>query len=372
MEIKNLKKAAKRILEAIEKKERILLYGDADLDGICSTIILKETINSFGGETSGVYFPDREKEGYGISRDGLNFLKNKTPALLIALDCGISNFKEVEMANEIGFEIIIIDHHEVLEELPKASIIVDPKQKGDSYPFKNLATVGIVFKLAQEILKDKMSERMRQNFLELVALATLADMMPQERENKLMTDEGLELMKKSWRPAFKVISQFFKIPQEIQKAISILNVRDIENNLPASYRFLISENEEKARVIFERLIEKGKNRKKEIKKILEEVESQVSKEDKIIFVGDKNWNFSVIPAVASQICQIYQKPTFVFKIGEKETQGTVRAPQNVNTVELMKKCKKLLISFGGHPQASGFRLKNENLEKFKKCLVENL
>jgi len=372
MEIKNLKKAGERILRAIEKGERILLYGDADLDGICSVIILKETIQSLGGKIPEIYFPNREKEGYGISREGLNFLEKYTPALLIALDCGISNFEEVERANKMNFEVIIIDHHEVLEELPKASIVVDPKQKGDSYPFKNLATVGIVFKLVQEMLKEKMSERMRQNFLELVALATLADMMPQERENKLMTDEGLELMKKSWRPAFKVVSQFFKIPQEIQRAISILNVRNLENNLPASFTFLISENVEKARNIFQRLVEKGKERKKEIKKILEKVESQISKKDKIIFIGDKNWNFNLIPAVASQICQTYKKPTFVFKIGEEESQGTVRAPQNVNTVELMKKCKNLLISFGGHPQASGFRLKNENLEKFKNCLIKNL
>jgi len=259
-----------------------------------------------------------------------------------------------------------------LDELPKADIIVDPKQKGDTYPFKNLATVGLAFKLAKEILKEKMSEAMRKNFLELVALATLADMMPQEKENKLMTDEGLTLMKNSWRPAFKAISFFFKIPQEIQKAISILNVRDMENNLPASFRFLTMADEEEAKKLFEKLIEKGKERKEKIKKMIEEVKSQMKEKEKIVFAGSENWEFALIPAVASQICQIYQKPTFIFKKGEKESQGTVRAPKGVNTVQLMKKCKNLLISFGGHPQASGFRIKNENLEKFKKCLIENL
>jgi len=372
MEIKNLKKAGERILKAIENKEKILIYGDADLDGVCSAIILKETIQSLGGKIKEIYFPDREREGYGISEIALENLKKYAPALLIALDCGISNFKEVKIAKEIGLEVIIIDHHEVLDELPKADIIVDPKQKGDNYPFKNLATVGIVFKLSQEILKEKLSEAMRQNFLELVALATLADMMPQERENKLMTDEGLELMKNSFRPAFRVFPLFFKIPQEIHKIISILNVRDMENNFPASFRLLTSKDENEAKLLFEKLIEKGKERKEEIKKMIEEIESQVSKEDPIIFYGSKNFQFSLIPAVASQICQNFKKPTFIFKIGEKESQGTVRSPPEINSVELMKKCKDLLISFGGHPQASGFRIKNENLEKFKKCLIENL
>ena len=370
MEIKNLKKAAERILKAISDKEKILIYGDADLDGVCSVIILEETIKTLGGNIKEIYFPDREKEGYGISEIALNSLKKHAPALLVALDCGISNFKEVKLAKELGFSVIIVDHHEVLNDLPEADIIVDPKQKGDTYPFKNLATVGIVFKLSQEILKERMSEAMRRNFLELVALATLADMMPQERENKLMTDEGLELMKNSFRPAFRIFPLFFKVPQEIHKIISILNVRDMENNLPASFRLLTLANLEEAKILFEKLIEKGKARKGEIKKIIEEVKSQILEKEPIIFAGSKDFKFSLIPAVASQICQIFKKPTFIFKIGEKETQGTVRSPPEVNTVELMKKCRDLLISFGGHPQASGFRIKNKYLDEFKEFLMD--
>ena len=126
-QIKNLKKAAERILKAIKRKERIILYGDADLDGISSVIILKETINSLGGKVSAVYFPDREIEGYGITEIGLRDLKKHTPALLIAVDCGIGNFKEVKLAKKLGFEVIIVEHHEVLDRLPQAEIIVNPK-----------------------------------------------------------------------------------------------------------------------------------------------------------------------------------------------------------------------------------------------------
>jgi single-stranded-DNA-specific exonuclease len=371
MEIKNLEEAAKRILEAIEKKEKILLYGDADLDGVCSVIILKEAVKNLGGEISAIYFPEREVEGYGISEKGVNSLSKFSPALFISLDCGISNFREIEIAKNFGFFVIVIDHHEVLDELPKADIIVNPKQKDDNYKFKELATVGIVFKLAEKLLREKMTNSLRKNFLELVALATLADMMPQIGENKILTEEGLEYLKYSWRPAFQAFSKIFDLPKGITKVISILNVRDVEDNLPASFRLLTEPDFKKVQELIEKLIEKSKERKKEVEKILNEIEGKIDEKGKIIFEGSENWSFSLISIVASQICQKYKKPTFIYKKLEKESQGTVRVPPGIDSVKLMKKCKDLLISFGGHPLASGFRIKNENLEKFKECLIKN-
>jgi single-stranded-DNA-specific exonuclease len=371
MEIKNLKETAERIEKAIKEKERILLYGDADLDGVCSVIILKEAILNLGGKVDAIYFPDREIEGYGISEKGLEVLRKFGPGLFIALDCGISNFQEIKLAKSYGFYVIIIDHHQVLDELPKADLIIDPKQKEDKYQFKELATVGITFKLVELLLKDKMTEILRRNFLELVALATLADMMPQVDENKVLIEEGLESLKNSWRPSFQAFSKIFDLPREISKIISILNVRDMEENLPASFRLLVEPDFKKAENLIEKLLEKSKERKVQINKILEEIENKISDDEKIIFEGSENWSFSLISAVASTICQKYKKPTFIYKKMEKESQGTVRVPIGVDSVSLMKKCKDLLISYGGHAQASGFRIKNENLEKFKECLIKN-
>ena len=193
IEIKNLKKVAQRILKAIKNKEKIVLYGDADLDGVAAVIVLADTIKNLGGKITAIYFPDRELEGYGITEKGLNYLKKLSKkALLISLDCGIGNFKEVVMAKKLGLEVIIIDHHQILDELPEASIIVDPKQKGDKYPFKELAAAGVVFKLSELLLKNIMTENLRKNFLELTALATIADMMPREEENKVFIEEGLK------------------------------------------------------------------------------------------------------------------------------------------------------------------------------------
>ena len=378
MKIKNLEKAAKRIIIAIKKGEKIILYGDADLDGVSSVIILKETIKNLGGEVATLYFPDREKEGYGISKDGLNSFKKLSPAILIALDCGISNFKEIKLAKKLGFEVMIIDHHEILDKLPTARIIVDPKQKGDAYPFKEFAAVGIVFKLSEILLKDKMSQKLRKNFLELVAMATLADMMPQIKENQIFIEEGLSALEDSFRPgirAFFTIDSFenYNLNQKISKIISILNVRDVENSLPAAFRLLTTSSLEKAKEMIERLSEKNKWRKERIKYVYETIERKLSKnEEDIIFEGGENCDFTLISPIASILAKKYKKPAFIFKKLEKESQGTVRVPIGTDSVALMKKCKKYLITYGGHPQASGFRIKNENLEKFKNCLIKNL
>jgi len=381
MEIKNLKKAADRILKAIKSKEKIIIYGDADLDGATSVIILKEAIQNLGGDVSAIYFPDRGKEGYGISKTALDFLKDVAPALLVALDCGIGNFQEVKIAKSLGFEVIIIDHHQILDKLPEASIIVDPKQKGDKYPFKEFAAVGIAFKLSQVLLKEKMSEAMRKNFLELVALGTIADMMIEQDENKLFIMKGLESLENSWRPGIKeflntipFISQeknYLNLRQKISKIISILNVRDIENKMPASFRVLTSSSSEDAEKIIEKLLKKNEVKKEKIREILQEVEELITEtNEEIIFKGKSSWELLLLSSVASIICNKYKKPTFLFKKGKTKSQGTVRIPKGLDGVKAMMSCRQLLETYGGHSLAAGFSLKNENLEKFKECLIK--
>ncbi len=378
MVIKNLKKVAERIFKAIKNKERIILYGDADLDGATSVIILEETIKNLGGNISAIYFPDREKEGYGITKNGLDYLKKFQPALLIALDCGIGNFKEIKLAKKMKFRVIVIDHHKILDKLPEADIIVDPKQKGDKYPFKELATVGIVFKLSELLLKEKMSQSLRKNFLELVALATMADMMPKVNDNKLFIEEGLGYMESSWRPGIKTLFEAdflknFNLYEKVSKIISMLNVRDVENKIPTSFLILTTSSSQKLAKMIQRLREKNELRKERVKEITQELEERIFKsKEPIIFEGDSLWEYPLISSVASIVCRDFGKPTFIFKKLKKESQGTVRVPSNIDSVSLMGKCKKYLITYGGHAKASGFRIKNENLEKFKSCLIKNL
>ena len=376
-EIKNLKKAANRILKAIKSKEKIILYGDADLDGITSVIILQETIKNLQGEVTSVYFPDRENEGYGINKKALNILKDTAPALLISLDLGIGNVEEVKLAKKLGFEVIIIDHHELLGKPPEASIIVDPKQEADTCPFKILANVGIVFRLSQALLGKDCSKNLRNSFLELTALGTIADLMPETGENKAFIEDGLKSLMETFRPGLKVFlrdhsNESASVRYIAQKIIAVLNAAETTDHINEAYSLLTLSSIEKAEDLVQILIGKSRKRQQKIREITDDIEKRVlSKlDDIIVFEGDLFWPLVFTGSVASRICRQYEKPTFIFKKGEKESCGSVRNPKNINSVEAMKSCSDLLMTFGGHPLASGFRIKNENLEKFKERLIE--
>lgn len=377
-EIKNLEKVAKRILKAIKKKEKIILYGDSDLDGTVSVILLEETIKNLGGKVFEIYFPDREKEGYGLNEQALSYLKPKAPALLITLDCGISNFKEIKKAKRMGFEVIVVDHHEVLGKVPSASIVADPKQKGDKYLSKELANAGIVYRLTKILLKRKLDGLLNNSFLELVALATLADMMPPIEENKILIAEGLLVLNKTMRPGLKIfwkmdsIEKSSSIRMMASKIISVFNTTESENHLTESYLLLNISDEKKAEKIVKDLIKKSEEKHEKLGEITWEVQERVLKDIKslLVFEGDENWPLAFAGAVASRICRDFQKPVFIFRKDETKSRGAVRTPKGLDSVKAMKSCSYLLETFGGHPLAAGFTIKNENLDKFKKCLIK--
>jgi len=376
--LKNLKKVAQRIIIAIKNKEKIILFSDSDLDGITSLIILKEAIKNLGGEIGLVYFSFRE-DGYGLNKKALRFLKSKAPALLICLDLGIGNFEEVKIAQKYGFEVIIVDHHDILGKLPPASIIVDPKQKGDKYPLKSLANVGIVFKLSKEILPKSLFKELERNFLELTSLGTIADLMPQIGENKEMIEKGIKSLKTSERIGIRVFFErdFIKNSKTnselASRIISLLNAgQQKKDNLTETYLILSASEISKARKILSILLRKNQKRKLKIKEIISEIEKRVSKQkpQPIIFEGKNNWPLVRLGSAASKICQKYKKPIFLFKKKKNLILGSIRSPKDINNLEALKSCSKFLKTYGGHPQASGFYLKEENLERFKNCLIE--
>ncbi|MFH0792221.1 MAG: DHH family phosphoesterase [bacterium] len=376
--IKNLEKAATRIINAIKNRESIILYGDADLDGLTSVILMRESIVNLGGCVKAIYFPDRQKEGYGLNKTALKYLKKYSPAILILLDCGISNFDEIEIAKRMGFVVLIIDHHEVLNKLPKAEIIVDPKQAKDPYPFKGLAASGVVYLLTKELFKRKYSLRIRESFLELVAIATLADMMPIKYDNRQIVNRGLSVLMKTDRPGLKLFVREFRSichdsPIEIsQKAISVLNFCKIEDHLMETYRLLTASSEEEARPILEKLIEGSKKRHAQMKEMFELAKTIVESQpdSPISFIGNDNWPTMLLGHVASKICREYNKPTFVYQEGEPLSRGAVRTPKGISGVEAMKGCSNLLISYGGHHLASGFCVKTTKIKQLEICLVD--
>jgi len=246
--------AASRIRQAVKNKERVIIYGDADLDGVSAAILAGEIVKNAGGNVIAYYFPNREAEGYGITRTALEKLKQYSPALLVAVDLGIGNFKEVKLARELGFSTIIIDHHEILDGVPEADIVVDPKQPGDESPFKLFSAAGLVFKLAEEFFGHDFCGNLRQSFAELAALATMADMMPREEGNKDIISEGLATISHSFRPgirAFFDTDAFFEndsrnFNNRINRIITVLNVRDMRDGMPAAFELLRTPTLEKA------------------------------------------------------------------------------------------------------------------------------
>ena len=373
-EIKNLKKTAQRINKAVKKKEKIVLYGDADLDGIGSVVILEEAIKNLGGRVEAVYFPDRETEGYGLNEDALNYLKKYAPALLIVLDCGIGNFNEAKLASKMGFELVIIDHHQPLSKLPQASIIVNPKQKGDKYPFKEFANAGLVFKLIETLLKRKLSDSLRDNFLEITALATIADMMPQKEDNLEFLAKGIMSLKETARPGLKVFWQILDEDSSrqlvAQKIISACHAGGAQNHINECYLLLTVISNKEAEALANELLEKSYIRQERIKDIFKEITEKIPTDTSLIFEGNKSWPVLMLGPVASKLCNTYRKPVFLYKEDNSHCQGAVRTPSGVNGVKAMACCSKLLEIYGGHPQAAGFRIEKKNLEKFKSCLIK--
>jgi len=228
-------------------------------------------------------------------------------------------------------------------------------------------------------LGDKLLGNLKKSFLELAALGTVADMMPRKEDNRLFIDDGLPLLKNSFRPGIKVFwkkeyfGKDFDLNQKVSKMISLLNIRDVKNRLPASYRLLVTSSLKESEAIVKNLLKKNEVRKKKIKKILILAEKQIGeKDEKIIFEGGKDFETILISSVASILCRDYLRPVFLYKKMAKESMGTARATQKNNLVAMMKKCSDLLITFGGHPQAAGFRIENDKLDKFKECLIKNL
>jgi single-stranded-DNA-specific exonuclease len=374
-EIKNLKKVAQRILEAIKNKEKIIIYGDSDPDGVGSVIILEETIRELGFKPAKIYFPNREKEGYGLNEKALKFLKKYSPALLITLDCGIGNVVETDIANKMGFEVIIIDHHKVLSKVPKASIICAPKQKGDKYPFKEFANAGLTYKLSKEIFSLANQEFKPERFLEIVVLSTIADMMIVEADNKKFIEEGSLALNFTQRPGLISLIKMTQFEnwdsQEIrQKLVSVLNAGETINHLNEAYILLSAKAMEKAKKMTRLLIRKSEQRSRAIKKTSDEIEKRIDDSESIVFEGDKNWHLILLGPSASRICSKYNKPVFLFRHESKECPGAVRMPAGLDAVKAMASCKELLKTYGGHAPAAGFRVETKNLGKFKECLVK--
>jgi len=376
--VKNLNRLSRRIVQAISDKETIILYADSDLDGTCAVIIIKQAILNLGGKEPVIYFCDRKREEYGINQEALLVLRNKAPALLLAVDCGTADGEEIETAKKMGFEVAILDHHEVLDVLPKADIIVNSKMEAKNSFFYDLSAAGLALELAIALLQKKFVGETKQGMIELSALATLSDMVPEKGRNKEILAKGLPLLETSWRPAIKtffisnVVRNCISTREIAQTIIRIINVTSKVGDLSELYLFLNVATLDEAKLFLEKFLKKSAERQVKIEELVKEVIKKINAERQplsVIFLGHSLWPLAFLGSVCSRVCEYFKKPSFIFSETEKEGRGHYHAPPGIDGFQALKSCSGLLNKYGGHAPVGGFSFKTENKDKLKQCLI---
>lgn len=373
-----LKKAAKRLKQAIEQNEKITLFGDGDPDGVMAVMILEESLELLGKSPEFVFFGNRQKYGHGLGKELVDMMEKKPPGLFVALDCGITNIKGVRALKDIGFDVIIVDHHPALKGMPVADIIVDPEAFDCEDEIQHFCAAGLSFHLARVLLEKEKTISMPQSLSILAMLATISDQVPESEGNEQIIEQGLEALVGVSRPALLFLLERGDLMpsferQDMQRyvlpVLSSAGSAGYRNHL---YNFLKEESFEKVEKTGELLLKKREIQKMLVREIVGETKRKMKIEEPLIFEGAVNWPLYLAARAAGKLSREFGKPVFLYSKEEKESQGSVRLPSELNALELMEPCAKLLINYGGHPQAAGFGLKNTNLVKFKKCLIKTL
>lgn len=400
--MKDMEKAGRRILETAAAGKRIVIYGDYDVDGVTSVSILYMYLRDMGADV-GYYIPSRLGEGYGMSEASLRRLAGEDFGLIITVDTGITSFEEASLIGELGMELIVTDHHECHDELPEAYAVVNPKQKDCPYPFKELAGVGVVYKLvsALEMLRcpgDGMYEcikRVSEKYVDLVAIGTVADVMPLRDENRLIVERGLKIIETEPRVSLKALLSAATgetKPNQKRKITSGFIGYTIAPRINAAGRIrsasiavelFLSEDEAKASELALELCEINKERQIEENKIIEEAFEKINAEhdfenDPVIVLADESWHHGIIGIVASRITEKYSRPCILIsfddigdgtgitdRVDGDVGKGSGRSIKGMNLVDALNFCGDLLVKYGGHELAAGLSIERGNLPEFK-------
>ncbi|MBQ2686849.1 MAG: single-stranded-DNA-specific exonuclease RecJ [Clostridia bacterium] len=389
----DMDKATARIVRAVEDKEKILVYGDYDVDGVTSVSILMLYFRSIGVDAD-YYIPDRSGEGYGINVAAIDRFRESGVTLMITVDTGVTAVDETEYAKKIGIDTVITDHHECHAVLPSACAVVNPRRSDSSYPFKELAGVGVVFKLVTALIKldfeknaceGNYLKKAVSDYIDLVAMGTIADVMPLEDENRIFVSMGLSKLNKSPRTGFTALIEAASSvdkgekPQKKQIVTSSTVSYTVAPRINAAGRIdsaaiaaelFLTDDKKKCDEIAEKLCLINKARQAEENRIMEEalakIESEVDlKNDKIIVLSDDNWHHGVIGIVASRITEKYGLPSVLISFEGDIGKGSGRSIKGINLVEALTDSQEYLVKFGGHELAAGLTVERENLAAFK-------
>ncbi len=378
--------AAQRIEQALRKGERIAIYGDYDVDGVTSTALLYLYLSNLGANVFG-YIPNRFDEGYGLNNEALTALKKDGTDLVITVDCGIRSIEEVEHARNLGLDIIITDHHHPGDELPNALAVIDPKQPDDSYSEKDLAGVGIAYKLAAALdLQLENTKSPADDYLDLVAMGTVADLAPLIGENRSLVRRGLQQMRTPKRQGVLSLMGVAGLTPNRMKASDIgfglgprLNAAGRLHEAEAALNLLITHDIFEAGQLAQQLEIQNRERQKITRAIQGQAEDLAISADPdalLLFAVHPDFNAGVVGLAASRLTEKYYRPSVVGQIGDEFTRASCRSIAEFHITEALDQCADLLERHGGHAAAAGFTVRNENLfelsERLKKLATEKL
>ncbi|MEA1970227.1 MAG: single-stranded-DNA-specific exonuclease RecJ [Thermodesulfobacteriota bacterium] len=389
--MKDMEKAVDRLIEAISRKEKIVVYGDYDADGITSTVILVKFLRKIHDNVT-YYIPGRIEEGYGLSKTAIEiFIKDGTK-LVITVDCGISNHEEITQAVSSGIDVIVTDHHEVPDILPDCSAVINPHRNDCSFPFKSLAGVGVAFNLLIALRgrlrdlgfwKDRKYPNLRE-YLDLVAIGTIGDIVPLQDENRVLSKIGLSVANNTRRAGLKALMAISNIKNKTVSSESAafrliprINAAGRIGAPEDAVELFLTEDEGQATMLAQRLDSYNRKRQEMEKIILEEIlkdmdtSIDINKVNSLVFASHK-WHPGVIGIVASKLVDRYHKPAVLISIKDGVGKGSGRSPDlsgfNFNLYAGLEKCSSLLLTYGGHRYAAGISIREEDIEEFSRTL----
>ncbi len=375
----DMKITVERIIKAIENNEKTIIYGDYDVDGITSVTVLKSFLEERGLEV-GVYIPNRLDEGYGLNKNAVEKISQEGYKLMITVDCGISAIEEVKYASELGIETLITDHHEPGEELPEALAVVDAKRKDNTYQCRNLAGVGVVFKLIQAIsIRLGLEEKEYLKYLDIVCIGTISDIVPLTDENRVIVKLGLKLVQQTRNLGLRSILQSTGYNKIDSIAISFgvaprINACGRMGHQEEALNLFLSKDAKEVNELTQKLNEYNKGRQEIEKNIFADAVCQIEEnnlqEKSTITLMGKNWHHGVIGIVASKITEMYFKPSILLCEEGDIGKGSGRSIPGFDLYEALTKCQKSIDRFGGHAMAVGITVDKEKFEEFRKKFEE--
>ncbi len=401
-EMEDMDNAVYRILEAVEENEKIVIYGDYDVDGVTSVSILYLYLKKLGADVS-YYIPCRSGEGYGMSEGAVRKFAEDGCQLIVTVDTGITAIPEAKIVQELGLELIVTDHHECHTELPEAVAVVNPRRPDCRYPFKELAGVGVVFKLlcALDSVRHpddpmtKCVKRISKEYCDLVAIGTVADVMPVRDENRLIVSYGLQLIDVTNRPGLLELIEATRTESKYNSKKKItasfigytiaprINAAGRIRDASLAVELFLAKDRETAAPIAKKLCDINHERQAEENKIIEAAYAQIAathdfEHDPVIVLEDETWHHGIIGIVASRITEKYGCPSILISFegnGEGEGnndlgKGSGRSVKGLNLVETLSRCSDLLVKYGGHELAAGFTIKREELPEFRRRINE--